>query len=177
MQTGGIVDVFNEGRQVSGNVLESLVVSDMDGLDLQGLHEALGLGVVVRVASPAHRPDEAAALDDAPMPGSGVLRSAVGVQHAAGKRTAGLDCGVQSAGRQPDVDVPAKSIAHHLARPGIEDDGQIGEAGRNGDVGDVTDKELVRAVNLVVQRHVRVDRAVVIAVRGRDVSALRFQSR
>ena len=40
----------------------------------------------------------------------------------------------------------ADGVADHLARPGIQDGGQIDEAARDGDIGQVRDPELVRAI-------------------------------
>jgi len=58
MEPALIVDAVDEVRKVFGNVGESLERHWIDGLDLQGLHEALGLGIVVGIAPPAHRADE-----------------------------------------------------------------------------------------------------------------------
>ncbi len=47
MKATAVVDLFDEPWQPSGDVLERLVACQVDLLDLQRLHEALGLGVVV----------------------------------------------------------------------------------------------------------------------------------
>jgi len=54
MEPSTVVDVVDEAWKLLGNVVESLVDHRVDGLDLQGLHEALRLGVVVGVAAAAH---------------------------------------------------------------------------------------------------------------------------
>ncbi len=61
MQAGFVVDLINEARKVGGDVLEGLLGHRVDRLDLECIrwrgpsgHEALGLGVVVWVATPAH---------------------------------------------------------------------------------------------------------------------------
>ena len=57
--TLGIIDIFDEARQRASDVIESLVLHQVDLLNLECLHEALGLGVVVWVAASTHRTDEA----------------------------------------------------------------------------------------------------------------------
>src|SRR6266700_205244 len=69
-----------------------------------------------------------------------------------------------SAAIQACVDRTADRISHHSARPGVEDGGQVDEAGGDCDVGDVRHPELVRAVDDPVTRTIRKDRIVVIAV-------------
>ena len=58
MQAPGVVDLIDEVGNIGRDVVEGLIGHQVDGLDLQGLHEALGLGVVVRIAAPAHRTDQ-----------------------------------------------------------------------------------------------------------------------
>ena len=58
VQSAGVVDLLDESGQVGADVLERLVVRQVHGLDLEGLDETLRLGVVVRIAASAHRPDE-----------------------------------------------------------------------------------------------------------------------
>jgi hypothetical protein len=54
------------------------VVGDMDRLALERLEEALGLGVVIGVAPPAHRADEAVRREQPAMRPGAVLHAAVG---------------------------------------------------------------------------------------------------
>src|SRR4051794_39068979 len=46
-----VVDLLDEAGKVVGNVVEGLECHWVDGFDLEHLHEALGLGVVVWVAA------------------------------------------------------------------------------------------------------------------------------
>jgi Phosphoadenosine phosphosulfate reductase family len=55
----------------------------IDRLDLYGFHEALRLGVVVRIAAPAHRADEAVDDQQVAIAFRCILRAAVGMMHAA----------------------------------------------------------------------------------------------
>ena len=59
MQAAVVVDLIDEVGKVCGDILEGLVGHWIDGLDLERLHKALGLGVVKWIAAAAHRPDEA----------------------------------------------------------------------------------------------------------------------
>ena len=64
------------------------------------------------------------------------------------------------------IDRPADGIAEDQARPGVQNDGGIDEAGRQRDIGDIADPELVRTGRSDIPREVREDRAVMIAVGG-----------
>ena len=54
MQSLAVVDLLDEGADVLAGVIDVAVVSAVDLLRLERLHEALCLGIVVRVADPAH---------------------------------------------------------------------------------------------------------------------------
>src|SRR5271168_3667733 len=73
METASVVDVVDEPWKVLGDVGEGFVGHRIDGFDLERLHEALGLGVVIGIASAPHRADKAAAKQGFPIGLSGVL--------------------------------------------------------------------------------------------------------
>ena len=54
MQPTGVVDLIDEAGQIGHDVAERLVGHRVDRLDLQRLHEAFGLGIVIGVCAPAH---------------------------------------------------------------------------------------------------------------------------
>jgi hypothetical protein len=81
-------------------------------------------------------------------------------------RHAAFDCRPERRQRQAGIDTSADGIADHAARPGIENGRQIDEAGRDGDVGDVGDPELVGSCQHNVFRQVGEDRPVMVAVGG-----------
>src|SRR5215470_5660088 len=69
-------------RKVGNNVCERFVVSEIDGFNLQRLHEALGFGVVIRVATPAHGTAQAVGCQELAVRLSSVLRPAVRMMDA-----------------------------------------------------------------------------------------------
>ena len=54
-----VVDLVDEAWKVSCNVLEGFVGHQIYSFDLECLHEALGLGIIIGIAAPAHGADEA----------------------------------------------------------------------------------------------------------------------
>ena len=54
----GVVDLIDKARKIGGDVFESFVINQIDGLDLKGLHKALGLRIIIGIAASAHRADE-----------------------------------------------------------------------------------------------------------------------
>ena len=78
-----------------------------------------------------------------------VLRTAVRVVNAAFRWPPCTDSRLQRCSRKAGIDRAADRIANNAARPGIQDGRQIDEARRNGDVGNIRDPELVRAMRLM----------------------------
>jgi hypothetical protein len=54
VQASAIVDGLDEGADLATGVVDGGVGFAVDLLGFQRLHEALGFGVVVRIAGPAH---------------------------------------------------------------------------------------------------------------------------
>src|SRR5438067_6923617 len=109
--TLGIIDIFDEARQRASDVIESLVLHQVDLLDLECLHEALGLGVVVWVAASTHRTLEAVLGELGAVILSSVLRTAIGVMDAPWWRSAHRDGGSECGKRQTCIDPLADRIA------------------------------------------------------------------
>jgi hypothetical protein len=59
MESASVVNLVDEAGKIHGHILEGFVVHQIDGLDLEGLHEALGFGIIVWVPPPPHRTNEA----------------------------------------------------------------------------------------------------------------------
>ena len=64
---------------------------------------------------------------------SGILRTAIGMVDAAGRRFAGLDRSLERGERQADVDRAADRVFDRVARPGAENDRDVCEAYDDGD--------------------------------------------
>jgi len=58
VQSADVVDLIDKAWKVGGDIFERLVIHRIDGLDLKRLHKALGLGIVLGIAAPAHGADE-----------------------------------------------------------------------------------------------------------------------
>jgi hypothetical protein len=80
-------------------------------LDLEGLEEALGHGVVPAVALAAHAEDQAGLLDEIAVVAARVLRAAVGVMDEARRRAAARESLLQ--GR--DGELALEALAHRPA--------------------------------------------------------------
>lgn len=126
------------------------MIADVDSLDLQGLDEALRLGVVIRTAATAHGSEKAVTLEPATVRGCGILRAAIGMEHATRQRSSGFDRRVQGTGCQSDIDIPPECMADDFPRPGIKNDGQTSESGCYRNAGHVADPELVGAMNFAI---------------------------
>lgn len=57
VQAALIVNIVDEPGRLLGDFIEGLERHRIDRLDFERFHEALRLGVVVRVSAPAHRAD------------------------------------------------------------------------------------------------------------------------
>jgi hypothetical protein len=91
--------------------------------------------------------------------------------HATWRRLSPLDRSLKRGKRQADVDRAADCITDRPARPGVEDDRDIGEALVDGDIGYVRNPELVGSVNRQLSGSIGIDRLIMIAVGRRDVTA------
>ena len=127
MEPSIIVDMVDEARKMVHDIGERLERHRVDAFNLQRLHKALRLGVVVRIPTPPHRADETMSREKLAIGPSRVLGAAVGVMKSAGRRFSTLDGGAEGSQRQPGVDGSADGIADDAARPGIEYHCHVGE--------------------------------------------------
>jgi hypothetical protein len=74
VESASVVDLVDEAGKVGCNVLEGFVCHQIHGFDLECLHEALDLGVVVGIAAPAHGAGETVLLQDGAIVFGGILR-------------------------------------------------------------------------------------------------------
>jgi hypothetical protein len=90
-----VVDVVDEPRKIRGDILESVVVHQVPRLDLEGLDETFGFCVVVG-APPSHRAKQAMLGEQSAVDLGGVLRSSIGMMHAARRRSTNTEGGLES---------------------------------------------------------------------------------
>ena len=95
VESSGVVNLVDEAGKVSCDVLEGFVCHQIHGFDLECLHEALGLGVVVGIAAPAHGAGETVLLQSGAIVIGGILRPTVGMMHATAWWIAGADGGLE----------------------------------------------------------------------------------
>ena len=95
-----------------------------------------------------------------------VLRTTIGMMDAAARWLSGLDRGSQCRQSKPRIDLPTERIANHPARPVVYNHGQVDEAGRDANVRDIADPELIWAAWAEATDKVGEDRTIVIAVGG-----------
>ena len=137
----------------------------INALNLQRLHEAFGLGVVVRISSPTHGSFDAVLGKVVAVDLGSVLGSAIGMMDAARRRLPLLDRDGQGSERQTRIDGAADGIANNEPGPCIQNDGDINEAAHDGDVGDIGDPKLVGSIKRHGFGKVGKDRLVVVAIR------------
>ncbi len=171
-----VVDLFNEPWKPAGDITEGLVAADVDVLDLERLHEALGLRIVVRIAGRAHRPAQPGFLQGPAIGFTCILRSPVRVKDAASRRLSVLHCRSQCGQSQRRVDVARDRVAHHLAATSIQNRGQVAKPRSDADVGEVGDPDLVRPRRDDVAIKVREDRRIVLAVGGSNESPAKLDA-
>src|ERR1700704_3795738 len=83
-----VVGLLDEGGDGRASGLDVAIVSSVDLLVLEGLHEAFRLGVVVGVADAAHAGADAMSLEQRAVVGTGVLHAAIGMMDQAVRRRA-----------------------------------------------------------------------------------------
>ena len=86
VEPSGIVDAVDELGKIFDDVGECLERHWMDALDLQRLHEAFCLGVVVRISSPTHGPFDAVIGEVVAVCLGSILGSSIGMMDAARRR-------------------------------------------------------------------------------------------
>src|SRR6516162_1754494 len=73
VESASIVNLVDEAGKIGCNVLEGFVGHQIHGFNLQCLHEALGLGVVVGIAPPANGALETVSSQDGVIVFGGIL--------------------------------------------------------------------------------------------------------
>src|SRR6516162_7388357 len=146
----GVVNLVDEAWKVGCDILEGFVCHQIHGFDLQCLHEALGLGVVVGVSAPTHRAGETVLLQDGAIVIGGVLRSTVGMMHATRWWIAGADSGLECSNSEPCIDRAADGVPYDPGEQRTEHPPKEQNAGRYCKIGDVASPQLFRPPNFHV---------------------------
>lgn len=90
MQSSGIVDLLDEDWQSTGDIREGFVTGEIDLLDLQGLHDAFGLGVI-GIPDAAHRAEQTCSIQGIAIELGCVLAAPVRVMNASRRRLPARD--------------------------------------------------------------------------------------
>lgn len=151
-----VVDVFDEWRKLSCYVTVGREGHRIYSFDLDSFHEALGLGIVARISSLAHRADDAILGQDFSVRGSCILRSGCRMRLGVGSQLVMAVLGAAMA--RPHISGLPNSMADNLTRPSIQGDGDLSKSGVHGDVSEIINPELVRAAQHDRLRHARKDR-------------------
>src|SRR4029077_13210797 len=101
--------------KIGGDVFESFVIHQIDGLDLKGLHKALGLGIVIGIAPSAHRADETMFGQQVAIELGGVLRTTIRVVDAALWRLSYSDGRLQCRNSNAGIDRATNRVADYAA--------------------------------------------------------------
>src|ERR1700733_6454668 len=104
VESAGVIDLIDKAWKIGGDVFESLIIHQIDGLDLKGLHEALGLGIVVGIATSAHGADETMFGQQMAIGLGGVLRTTIRVVDAALRRLSYSDSRFQRRNSNANID-------------------------------------------------------------------------
>lgn len=78
--SASIEDLIDEARGAGGrDILEGFIGDRIDGLDLEGFHEALSPGAIIGIATSYHRSDETMFGQSLPIGAGSILQSAIAV--------------------------------------------------------------------------------------------------
>src|ERR1700735_4764237 len=128
MQSAGIVDVVDEGADLVLGVLAAAITLSVDLLGFERMHEALGLGVVLRRSRAAHAGVGADLAQAQGVVAAGVLHAAVGMMDQVLQRTATRGDGlVERLKRQAGLQMIGERPAHDFSWGGVHDQRQIDE--------------------------------------------------
>ncbi len=97
------------GRHVA--VFEALELHRVEGRDLQRLQEAFRLGIVIRIAAPAHGAEEPIGSEQLAIRLGGILGAAIGMMHITWQKLGSRDRRSQCRQRQVRVDGAADGVA------------------------------------------------------------------
>jgi hypothetical protein len=115
MESAGVVDLIDKAWKIGGDVFESFVIHQIDGLDLKGFHEALCLGIVIGIATSAHGAVETMFGQQVAIRLGRVLRTTIRVVDAALRRLSYSDSGLQCRNSNAGIDRATNRVADDAA--------------------------------------------------------------
>ena len=128
MEPLAVVGLLDEASDAGAGIASIAIGAAVDLLLLERFHEALGLGVVVGIADPAHARLDIVIAQDLRVIAAGILHTPVRVMdEAAGDRPARRDRHIECRDRQLCPQMRLEHPAYDLAAEGIEHDGEIAE--------------------------------------------------
>jgi glutathione S-transferase len=110
-----VVDFIDEAWQPRDHFIEALVITEVNLLAFERLHEALGFAVVVRIAPPSHRAHQPMRCQFVRIWLGRILCPAIRMVNQARWRMTRVDRGAQRRQGQPGVDLATERVAHHPA--------------------------------------------------------------
>ena len=153
MAAGRVVEGLDPGEDRSGEPGTGGPVVPIEEFALEAGEEALGDGVVQRVADGAHRAEQPGVAKALPEDPAAVVRSVIRV----GDRTLGWASApgghVDGVGDELGAHVISDRPAHDAPGPGVDDDGEVDPALTAAVLGDVLDPQAVRAVGSELAMH------------------------
>jgi hypothetical protein len=129
-----VVDLVDEARKIGCDIGEGFIGHQVYRLHFERFHEALGFGVVVGIARPAHAALKASLGEPCRVLARSVLDAAIGVVDEAGRRIARGDRLIERVHGQARLEMVVERPSHHSAREGVDDDGEIDESLRQPDI-------------------------------------------
>ena len=167
MQSAGVVDVVDEGADPALGVFAAPIGLAVDLLGFERMHEALGFGVVLRRARPAHAGVGADLVKAQRIIAAGVLHAAIGMMDQVLQRAAARGDGlVERFERQAGLQMIGERPTHDFAGEGVHHHRQINEVLRQSDVGDVGDPDMIGRGEHGLSRQIAHDLITMSAVRG-----------
>jgi len=140
VQALAIIHLLDERADGAAGVVGITVGPAVNLLVLERLHEALRLGVVVRIADAAHAGADAVSGEDFAVAAAGILHALIGVMdETVGRRAARLKRHGERRDRQPRLQISLQRPADDAPAEGVEHHREISELLEQADVGDVGD--------------------------------------
>ncbi len=143
MQAAGVVVAVEEGKEFVGGVLLAGEAAIAQHLGFEGADEGLGPGDVIGVGSGRHALLHACGAQPLAEGAAAILAATVTVEDDALGAASGGEVGVEGPDDHIAAQVIAQTPADDAVRAQVDDNGQVEPDLLNGDISDVTRRELV----------------------------------